>query len=80
MKLNTIIKAPDGRIGTICYNDLDGTGGVWGQHWFEMPPGGYGENLPRPQFMLRTAYGDRKDVEFVPEFEVIGAEETPEAA
>lgn len=29
MKLNSKIKAPDGRIGTICYNNLDGVGGVW---------------------------------------------------
>lgn len=52
MKLNTIIKLPDGRIGTICYNCLDGVGGVWGIKKFEMPEGGFG-NLPRPEFMLR---------------------------
>lgn len=52
MKLNTQIKLPDGRIGTICYNHLDGVGGVWGKHEFEMPPTGFGD-LPEPDFMLR---------------------------
>jgi hypothetical protein len=52
MKLNTIIKLPDGRIGTICYNYLDGIGGVWGEQTFEMPPNGFGD-LPEPEFMLR---------------------------
>jgi len=52
MKLNTIVELPDGRIGTICYNHLDGAGGVWGRHQFEMPEGGFGE-LPEPDFMLR---------------------------
>jgi len=50
--LNTVIRLPDGRVGTICYNWLDGCGGVWGKHKFEMPDGGFG-NLPHPQFMLR---------------------------
>jgi hypothetical protein len=53
MKLNTIIKLPDGREGTICWNHLDGVGGVWGIHHFEMPEGGFGDNLPEPDFMLR---------------------------
>ena len=53
MKLNTIIKLPDGRIGTICYNHLDGYGGVWGIHSFVMPESGFGDELPRPEFMLR---------------------------
>ena len=53
MKLNTKIKLPDGRIGTICYNDLDGVGGVWGEHSFTMPIGGFGDELPEPEFMLR---------------------------
>ena len=52
MKLNTIIKLPDGRVGTICWNNLDGSGGVWGKHHFEMPPNGFGD-LPEPTFMLR---------------------------
>lgn len=52
MKLNTVIKLPDGRIGTICWNHLDGSGGVWGRHTFEMPEGGFGD-LPAPDFMLR---------------------------
>ena len=53
MTLNTLIKLPDGRIGTICYNCLDGAGGVWGEHVFEMPEGGFGD-LPEPEFMLRN--------------------------
>lgn len=53
MKLNTIIKIPDGRIGTICYNNLDGRGGVWGKHEFQMPLNGFGDELPEPEFMLR---------------------------
>lgn len=53
MKLNTIVKLPDGRIGTICYRHLDGEGGVWGEHQFEMPEGGFGDELPEPEFMLR---------------------------
>ena len=32
---------------------LDGNGGVWGEHVFEMPPTGFGDNLPAPEFMLR---------------------------
>jgi len=52
MKLNTLIRLPDGRTGTVCYNNLDGVGGVWGVHQFEMPAGGFGD-LPEPDFMLR---------------------------
>jgi hypothetical protein len=33
MKLNTVIRLPDGRIGTTCYNHLDGWGGVVGGFW-----------------------------------------------
>jgi hypothetical protein len=55
MKLNTRIKLPDGRIGTICYNFLDGCGGVWGEHTFTMPYDGFGDELPFPDFMLRPA-------------------------
>ena len=57
MTLNTVIQLPDGRIGTICYNNLDGEGGVWGENTFEMPEGGFGD-LPMPEFMLRN-----KDIE-----------------
>ena len=31
MKLGTIIKLPDGRVGTITENSLWGHGGVWGE-------------------------------------------------
>ena len=77
MKLNTIIQLPDGRIGTICWNHLDGAGGVWGRHHFEMPEMGFGDDLPAPQFMLRTDKGNlalllrraghREDLELVGE-------------
>jgi len=53
MRLNTIIQLPDGRIGTICYHFLDGDGGIWGEHHFEMPASGFGDSLPQPEFMLR---------------------------
>lgn len=52
LALNTVIRLPDGREGTICYHSLDGQGGVWGRHTFEMPEGGFGD-LPSPDFMLR---------------------------
>lgn len=52
MKLNTIIKMPDGRIGTICWNHLDGEGGVWGEHHFEVEES-FSDDLPAPEFMLR---------------------------
>ena len=32
MKRGTIIQLPDGRVGTICYNNLDGVGGAWQEH------------------------------------------------
>jgi len=71
MKLNTIVRLPDGREGTICWNHLDGAGGVWGRHIFSMPDGGFGDNLPAPNFMLRkpsvrhllVKSGHRADVE-----------------
>jgi len=51
--LNTVLRLPDGRVGTTCYNALDGCGGVWGRHTFTMPDGGFGDELPRPDFLLR---------------------------
>lgn len=53
MHLNTRIKLPDGRMGTICYHNLDGYGGMWGEHTFRMPINGFGDELPYPDFMLR---------------------------
>jgi hypothetical protein len=32
MKAGTIIQLPDGRIGTVVYNSLDGVGIKWGKH------------------------------------------------
>ena len=53
LHLNTVIVLPDGREGTICWRHLDGEGGVWGRHTFVMPDGGFGDDLPAPDFMLR---------------------------
>jgi hypothetical protein len=53
LNLNDVIRLPDGREGTICWNHLDGNGGVWGRHHFDMPEGGFGDELPAPEFMLR---------------------------
>ena len=51
----TIIMLPDGRIGTICWNHLDGRGGIWGRHtWLnELRDVGFDERFPCPEFMLR---------------------------
>lgn len=32
MKAGTIIELPDGRVGTLVYNGLDGKGIKWGRH------------------------------------------------
>lgn len=53
MKLNTIVQVKDGRVGTLCYHNLDGTGGVWGRHTFLMPERSFGDELPGPDFLLR---------------------------
>jgi len=69
MKLNTVVKLPDGRIGTICHHFLDGNGGVWGKHKFEMAHGGFGGDIPERQFMLRE-----KEVEHLLGYECVGEE------
>ncbi|KKR01600.1 MAG: hypothetical protein UT24_C0003G0007 [Candidatus Woesebacteria bacterium GW2011_GWB1_39_12] len=51
--LNTVIKLPDGRIGTICYNWLDGCGGIWGKKHFDTEERMDNPDLPEPEFMLR---------------------------
>jgi len=80
-KPNTIIELPDGRRGTICYNNLDGCGGVWDEHDFNIPDGesNFNDIYPAPQFMLREKEVElllrqrhRTDVECVgEEYEVI---------
>ncbi len=90
MKLNTVIELLDGRIGTICYHHLDGYGGVWGRYTFEMPAGGFGDELPAPEFMLREeavgpslrrgdhGHDHRPDMECVGEtFTIVEDVETP---
>ena len=53
MKLNTRVTV-GGKVATVCYNGLDGTGAVYGEHAFEMPVGGFGDELPEPDFMLKN--------------------------
>lgn len=53
MKLGTVVKLPDGRIGTICWHHLDGYGGVWGVRDFSHVTEDFSDELPRPTFMLR---------------------------
>ena len=82
-KLNTVIRLNDGRVGTICYHSLDGTGGVWGVHKFEMPKGGFGD-LPEPDFLdrepafrdLAVRNGHKPTIEMLgtcPDFDVVSA-------
>lgn len=58
MKLNTLVRfeslrGPDGEnVATVCWHNLDGHGAVWGEHTFEMPYGGFGDELPEPDVML----------------------------
>ena len=84
-RLNTRVKLPDGRTGTICYHNLDGIGGVFGEHHFQMPEGGFGD-LPRPDFMLREKeveeslrkYDHKADMECVGvDYEVIDEDVAP---
>lgn len=58
MKGGTIIRLPDGRIGTITWNNLDGQGGIFGRHDFSDVPQNFDDGWPAPEFMLRG-----KDVE-----------------
>ena len=53
MRPGTILKFEDGRVGTICYRNLDGEGGVWGRHDFSGIPHNVNDQWPAPQFMLR---------------------------
>lgn len=50
MQAGTVIRLPDGRIGTTVYHFLDGYGIVWGKVEVDL------ENLPEPQAMLRENY------------------------
>lgn len=67
MKFGTIIELPDGRIGTICWNNLDGYGGVWEAQKLSF------SDAPKPEFMLRESdyeenarrYFDNEELECV---------------
>jgi hypothetical protein len=88
-RLGTIVKLPDGRIGTTVYNGLDGVGIKWGEHRpnpkdFDDTNGGLFD-LPddhpatRPDFpwypdaMLRDPYPTAKLPCVGEEFEIIHA-------
>lgn len=49
----TKIILPDGRTGTITYHNLDGMGGIWGEHDFSHLPQNFDDRWPTPEFMLR---------------------------
>ena len=78
MRAGTIIELPDGRIGTICWHNLDGYGGIWGEHDFSGIEHGFSDDWPAPEFMLREPtpglinfHGP--DVEFVDSaFQILG--------
>jgi len=53
VKLGTLVRLPDGRVGTICWHHLDGYGGVWGEHDFSGIEPGFDDAIPAPEFMLR---------------------------
>jgi len=67
MRPGTIVKLPDGRVGTVTYHGLDGYGIIWGKH--EVPVDEILEVCPlfdkkiplevlryQPQAMLREPY------------------------
>lgn len=55
MKPGTFIKLPDGRTGTIVWNNLDGYGGIWGLDMTIRAKQlcGFTDEFPEPEFMLR---------------------------
>ena len=75
MKAGTVIKLPDGRVGTICYSNLDGEGGVWDRHDFSHIEQNINDDWPEPDFMLRKKgveqllrkHGHKQDMECVGE-------------
>jgi hypothetical protein len=85
VKLNTIIRLPDGREGTIAYHFLDGYGGVWGRQAFDKSLERITDELPAPDFMLRPKEleGSLRRSGHKPEMECVGEEyevvEQPEA-
>lgn len=55
----TLVQVPDGRVGTIVYNNLDGYGIVWGDRPDLIGAADWGE-LPEPDAMLRDPYPSLK--------------------
>ena len=70
MKAGTVIKLPDGKVGTICWHHLDGYGGVFGKHEIKQQRESFSSYYPKPEFMLRS-----KDVQHLfPDMECVGEE------
>lgn len=65
-KPNTIIKLPDGRIGTTCYHGLDGDGIKFGKHKFDLTKE---DPFPMPDAMLRelAPWNEKDSMEYVGE-------------
>jgi len=73
MKPNTIIKLPDGRIGTVCWHHADGYGGVWGEYHFQVERD-FDDNFPSPVFMLREKSAEGILRKYHPDIECVGTE------
>ena len=73
MKPNTIIKLPDGRIGTVCWHNLDGYGGVWEKHYFQVKKD-FDDNFPSPLFMLREKSVENVLRKYHPDIECVGTD------
>ena len=75
MNLNTEIRfeklrGPDNeRTATVCYNNLDGVGVVWGRYHFKMPWNGFGDELPEPDVMLKDVPDDEWKIMFFGAYE-----------
>lgn len=69
MKGGTHIRLPDGRVGTITWNYLNGHGGIFGIHDFSNVPQNFDDGWPEPEFMLRE-----KEVQKYFKAECVGSE------
>lgn len=88
-KLGTIVRLPDGRVGTTVYNGLDGVGIKWGVHYlpkdFVGTSGGLAHNVPPadwpwfPDAMLREPYPSASLPCVGENFEIVGEGDEQEA-
>lgn len=66
MKAGTIVQIPDGRVGTVVYNGLDGVGIKWGRHSVtleQITEAAKIESLEwEPEAMLRDSYPHAREV------------------